>query len=160
MSEMASLITTSRLFAQTFVQAQIEEHIKAPCHWPLWGESTGVDCPHKGPVTRKMLPFDDVIMMHFHYKYIFIIQHNACDFQLLTPWPRNHTLPFVVSSRGTLPFDPVPLGRYTNSTKALRRPGAQTRASTWWRQSIPPHILGHMTSDYRNPHLQRGQTSS
>ena len=31
----------SRLFAQAFVQAQIEENIKAPRHWPLWGESTG-----------------------------------------------------------------------------------------------------------------------
>ena len=24
-----------------FVQAQIKENIKAPRHWPLWGESTG-----------------------------------------------------------------------------------------------------------------------
>ena len=32
---------TRRLFAQTFVQAQIKENIQAPCHWPLWGESTG-----------------------------------------------------------------------------------------------------------------------
>ena len=29
------------LFAQTFVQAMIKEKIKAPCHWLLWGESTG-----------------------------------------------------------------------------------------------------------------------
>ena len=33
--------TASRLFAQTFVQAQIKRNIKAPRHWPLWGESTG-----------------------------------------------------------------------------------------------------------------------
>ena len=31
----------SRLFAQPFVQAQIKENIKAPRHWPLWGESIG-----------------------------------------------------------------------------------------------------------------------
>ena len=48
----------SRLFAQPFVQAQIKENIKVPCHWPLWG----VDSPNKGPVTRKMFPLDDVIM--------------------------------------------------------------------------------------------------
>ena len=30
-----------RLFAQPFVQAQIKINIKAPRHWPLWGESTG-----------------------------------------------------------------------------------------------------------------------
>ena len=45
-------------------KAQINENIKAPCHWPLWGEFTGD--PHKGPVTRKMFPFDDVILMSFH----------------------------------------------------------------------------------------------
>ena len=31
----------SRLFIQPFVQAQIKENIKAPRHWPLWGEFTG-----------------------------------------------------------------------------------------------------------------------
>ena len=30
----------SRLFAQPFVQAPIRENIKAPRHWPLWGEFT------------------------------------------------------------------------------------------------------------------------
>ena len=31
----------SRLFTQPFIQAQIKESIKAPRHWPLWGEFTG-----------------------------------------------------------------------------------------------------------------------
>ena len=30
----------SRLFAQPFVQAQINENIKSARHWPLWGESS------------------------------------------------------------------------------------------------------------------------
>ena len=30
----------SRLFAQPLIQVQIKENIKAPHHWPLWGEST------------------------------------------------------------------------------------------------------------------------
>ena len=30
----------SRLFTQPFIQAQIKENIKAPRHWPLWGEFT------------------------------------------------------------------------------------------------------------------------
>ena len=38
-----------RLFAQPFVQAQIEENIKVPCHWPLWGESIG---DHWTPLTK------------------------------------------------------------------------------------------------------------
>ena len=31
----------SRLFTQPFVQVQTKENIKAPCHWPLWGEFPG-----------------------------------------------------------------------------------------------------------------------
>ena len=41
MSAMTSQITASRLFIQKFVQAQINENIKAPRHWPLWRESIG-----------------------------------------------------------------------------------------------------------------------
>ena len=37
-----------------------KKNIKAPCHWPLSG--LPVNSLHKGPVTRKMFPFDDVIM--------------------------------------------------------------------------------------------------
>ena len=48
----------SPLFAQVLVQAQIKGNIKAPRHLPLWP----VNSPHKGPVTRKMFPFDDVIV--------------------------------------------------------------------------------------------------
>ena len=29
------------MFTKTFVQAQIKENIKAPRHWPLWGEFAG-----------------------------------------------------------------------------------------------------------------------
>ena len=39
---------------------------KAPRHWPLWGEFTGdrwIPSQIKGQVTRKMFPFDDVIMI-------------------------------------------------------------------------------------------------
>ena len=46
----------SRLF-----NAQIKENIKAPRHWPLWWP---VNSLHKGPLTRKMFPFDDVIMYY------------------------------------------------------------------------------------------------
>ena len=34
-------VSNHRLFAQQYVQAQIKENIKAPRHWPLWGEFTG-----------------------------------------------------------------------------------------------------------------------
>ena len=55
----------SRLFTQPVIQAQIKENIKALRHWPfVWGiHRRPVNPPHKGPVTRKMFPFDDVIMV-------------------------------------------------------------------------------------------------
>ena len=43
---------------------QVKENIKVPRHWPFvrgihrWP----VNSPHKWPVSRKMFPFDDVIM--------------------------------------------------------------------------------------------------
>ena len=61
--EMVSQIT-SLAIVYSIYQAQIKENIKAPRHWPLCGEFTGGRRipPHKWPVTRKMFPFDDVIM--------------------------------------------------------------------------------------------------
>ena len=53
----------SRLFTQPIIRAQIKENIKALRHWPLCGNAPSpVNSPHKWPVTRKMFPFDDVIM--------------------------------------------------------------------------------------------------
>ena len=80
MSAMASQIQASPLLAQPFVGAQFKENTKAPRHWPLRGNPplTGgfpdfqVTGPHKGPVTRKIFPFYDVIMStkRFHGAYI------------------------------------------------------------------------------------------
>ena len=69
-------------------KAQIKENIKAPRHWPSWGEFTGhrwipltmaSDAEHKGPVLRKMFPFDDVIMNDpfFDFRAISTIQRPA-----------------------------------------------------------------------------------
>ena len=33
--------SATRLFTQSFIQVQIKDNIKAPRHWPLWGEFTG-----------------------------------------------------------------------------------------------------------------------
>ena len=52
----------SRMFTQSFIQTQIKENIKAPRR--VVGLCAGnsplsLAFPHKGPVTRKMFPFDD-----------------------------------------------------------------------------------------------------
>ena len=59
MSAMASEITSLTIVYSTVYSGAEKENIKALCHWLLWGEFTG----HKVPVTRKMFPFGDVIMM-------------------------------------------------------------------------------------------------
>ena len=61
MGSMAFKSPTSPLFTQPFVEARVKGSIKPPRHWPLCGNS-----PHKGPVTWKMFPFDDVIIFQHH----------------------------------------------------------------------------------------------
>ena len=65
MGAIASQITSLTIFSQALIQTQIKENIKAPRCWPLCaGNHRGpVNSPHKWPVTRKMFPFDDVIMI-------------------------------------------------------------------------------------------------
>ena len=61
---MASQITSVSIVAGPFVQAQIKYNITAPCHCLAFVRGIHlVNSPHKGPVTRKMFPFDDVIMI-------------------------------------------------------------------------------------------------
>ena len=62
MGTMASQITASSLFTQPFNQAQIKENIKALRHWPFLRGRSPVNSLHKCPVTRKMFPFDDVVV--------------------------------------------------------------------------------------------------
>ena len=58
----------------------IKENIKAPRHWSLWGEFAGgtVNSPHKWPVTWKMFPLDDVIMLIAMKIFQSIASVSAC----------------------------------------------------------------------------------
>ena len=64
MSTEASPFTGASIVYLTVFHAEIKENMKAPHYWPFvrgihrWL----VDSPHKGPVTRKMFPFDEVIL--------------------------------------------------------------------------------------------------
>ena len=40
-SKLMKIFIWLHMFTQPFIQAQIKENIKAPRHWPLWGEFTG-----------------------------------------------------------------------------------------------------------------------
>ena len=53
-------------FSQRFVRAQIKENIKAPRHWPLWGEFTSdQSIPSQKASNAEMFLFDDVILEYF-----------------------------------------------------------------------------------------------
>ena len=52
----------SPLFTQPCIQVQIKENIKASLVFVRGIHRSPVNSPHKWPVTRKMFPFDDVIM--------------------------------------------------------------------------------------------------
>ena len=98
----------SRVFTQLFIQAQIAELIKAPRQWPLRGEihRWPVISPHKGPVTRKVFPFDDVIMGYhslnapgsqYSSKYC-LLENDEYNSQIMVARETCHVHSFIVWS--------------------------------------------------------------
>ena len=65
MSAMASQITSWRLFTQPFIQGagQTKHQSSASLAFVRGIHRWPANSPHKGPVTRKMFPSDDVIMV-------------------------------------------------------------------------------------------------
>ena len=57
-----------------FIQAQIKENIKAPRHWPLWGEFTGDRSPHKGQWREKCFH----LMTSSWFDQNLRLRHNSC----------------------------------------------------------------------------------
>ena len=63
MGTMVSQITSLTIVYPTVYSGADQRKHQSLRHWPLWGDFTGDrESPHKGPVTRKMFPFDDVII--------------------------------------------------------------------------------------------------
>ena len=64
MAAMSSLITSLTIvYSTVYSDADQRKHQSSASLAFVWGIHRGpVDSPHKWPVTRKMLPFDDVIM--------------------------------------------------------------------------------------------------
>ena len=89
MSEVASQITSLTIvFTQPFIRAQIKENIKAPRHWPLCGiHRWPVNFPHKWPVTRKIFPFDDVIMNYRLLMFVCCITKSFLTYSFFPPTP-------------------------------------------------------------------------
>ena len=66
MTTIASQITSLTIVYPTFYSgADQSKHQSSASLAFVWGIHRGpVNSPHKGPVTRKMFPFDDVIMTY------------------------------------------------------------------------------------------------
>ena len=70
MSSMASQITSHTIFLlNDSLTDQIKHQSSASLAF-VWGiHGWPVNSPHTGPVTRKMFPFDDVIMLYIYCKF-------------------------------------------------------------------------------------------
>ena len=62
-----------RLFTQPFIQGadQRKHQSSASLVFVRWIHRWPVNSPHKGPVTRKMFPFDDVTKLHANFAMIY-----------------------------------------------------------------------------------------
>ena len=75
MDAMASQITSLTIVYPTvYSDADQRKHQSSASLAFVWGiHRWPVNSPHKGPVTRKMFPFDDVIMIHLYWSGYAII---------------------------------------------------------------------------------------
>ena len=71
MGTIASQITSPVIvYSTVYSDADQRKHQSSASLAFVWGIHRGpVNSPHKWPVTRKMFPFDDVIMIHLDYEF-------------------------------------------------------------------------------------------
>ena len=69
---MASQITSlTSVYSTVYSGSDQSKHQSSASLAFVWGIHRGpVNSPHKWPVTRKMFPFDDVIMLHFRESFV------------------------------------------------------------------------------------------
>ena len=98
MGAMASQITSLTIFYSTVYSGAYQRNHQGSTSLAIvWGIYRGpVNSPHKWPVTRKMFPFDDVIM-HFTQTYIYraFIQLWRCYEEHIIPGLSDLTSPII-----------------------------------------------------------------
>ena len=84
MSSLASQITSLKIvYSIVYSDADQRKHQSSASLAFVRGIHRGpVNSPHKGPVTRKMFPFDDVIM---YYNYEQMTSWDRCQFRTVGP---------------------------------------------------------------------------
>ena len=97
MNAMASQITSLTIvYSTVYSDADQSKHQSSASLAFVWGIHRGpVNSPHKWPVTRKMFPFDDVIMQYtflrisvYGRKNKIIMHYSSPAMQLLYSWRR------------------------------------------------------------------------
>ena len=82
MTTMASQITSLTIvYSIVYSDADQRKHQSSASLAFVWGIHRGpVNSPHKWPVTRKMFPFDDVIMRNFNtlQQHLITLEHSCC----------------------------------------------------------------------------------
>ena len=89
MSSLASQITSLTIvYSTVYSRADQRKHQSSASLAFVWGiHRSPVNSPHKGPVTRKMFPFDDVIMQLSETVFTWhksIAKKKQCDTQYFT----------------------------------------------------------------------------
>ena len=80
MGEVASQITSLTIvYSTVYSDADQRKHQSSASLAFVWGSHRGpLNSPYKWPVTRKMFPFDDVIMFTPHYRPPLLKGHHLC----------------------------------------------------------------------------------
>ena len=92
----------TRLFTQPFIQAKINKTSNsASLAFVQRIHRCPVNSPHKGPVTRKMFPFDDVIMK--------LCQHHGCNLlgSLCRLFVSSHNIDILKQAGPFIPQDKI-----------------------------------------------------
>ena len=126
------------MFTQPFLQAQIKEKQQSSASLAfVWGiHRWPVNSPHKWPVTRKMFPFDDVIMCRIHnYPIVLTFLHCGLSGRAGTgPWS-------LGCYRGQTWFDVAQSCRGQTLGSSSTSPliyQSYPKIKTWWCHDIDP----------------------
>ena len=97
MGAIASQITSlTVVYSTVYSHANQRKHQSSASLAFVWGNSPGpVNSPHKGPVTRKMFPFDDVIMYNQSPHHWTISTETNC-FSWHHAWPITRPIELVL----------------------------------------------------------------
>ena len=91
MSTIASQITSHAIvYSAVYSGADQRKHQSSASLASVWGIHRGpVNSPHKGPVTRKMFPFDDVIMWYLCmllYNFVWMCTRSWSSYCVFITW--------------------------------------------------------------------------